>query len=336
MGDAAGELADRLHLLALPKQVLGLLQRLRLLLLPGEIPPDGVDEPFARHRGPGDPAVAAVLAAVTVVEPPERGAFEQELQAVARPVHILGMEKIQQAAADQVGFGPAEARLPRRIDGDDGSVEPGHEDEVGRELPQAVAVQRPFGDLPFQRPGEIAQAHLRPPPLDGRARPVGDVAREGDLLRRPAARLGMVDEEQRDEHPLFEDRQVDQRPDRERAQGRGPGRRARVFRRVLDDHGHAAFQVVDVGAEIAEPQGSGEAGHSGRAPVALYDDRLACRIDGAVAGTARAERPTQDGGGGETHLRRVVEVAQPVPKLDLRQPPDLGLFDVRDVAADGH
>ena len=43
MGDAAGELADRFHLLRLPQLLLGALQRLRGFALTGDIAPDRVD-----------------------------------------------------------------------------------------------------------------------------------------------------------------------------------------------------------------------------------------------------------------------------------------------------
>ena len=68
MGDAAGELADGLHLLALPQLLLGLSQRLRLLLFGSDVAAVGInDVAFGRSR-PGKPAVAALLVAVAVLE----------------------------------------------------------------------------------------------------------------------------------------------------------------------------------------------------------------------------------------------------------------------------
>ncbi|MGT2482204.1 hypothetical protein ACU4GR_32850 [Methylobacterium oryzae CBMB20] len=52
MGDAAGELADRLHLLGLAQRLLGRRQGVGALALGGEIAADGVDDPLARAGPP--------------------------------------------------------------------------------------------------------------------------------------------------------------------------------------------------------------------------------------------------------------------------------------------
>ena len=120
---AAGELADGLQPLALPQGLLGLLQGLRLLPLRLDVTADGIDAAVPGPGGPGDPAIAAVLVAVAVVEAQERLAVLQARNTLHRALEIAGMEEIEEIAPEEFRFGPAEHRLPGRVGGGDRSVE---------------------------------------------------------------------------------------------------------------------------------------------------------------------------------------------------------------------
>ena len=60
MGDAAGELTDRLHFLRLPERVLGVAQGGRGSALGGDVAADSLDQPVGGDSTPFDDAHAAV------------------------------------------------------------------------------------------------------------------------------------------------------------------------------------------------------------------------------------------------------------------------------------
>ena len=77
MRHAAGELAERLHLLAVRGIGFGLAQRLLRLLLGRDVTARDIDQPLVGGHGPGDPAPAAVLVAEAVLHAHRRHALGQ-------------------------------------------------------------------------------------------------------------------------------------------------------------------------------------------------------------------------------------------------------------------
>ena len=72
VGDAAGELADRLHLLGLPKRLLGRRKFDFRRSLGGDVSTGAIDKALFRDADPGNPAVAAILASIAIGETDRR------------------------------------------------------------------------------------------------------------------------------------------------------------------------------------------------------------------------------------------------------------------------
>ncbi len=157
----ARELPHRLHLLRLPEHRLRLGQRLGLLLFNGDIARDGVDQPGFRHRGPGQPAVAAAFVSVAVLEARGGRALGRPARLGQRGRGIVGMDQLHERMADQVVLLPAQQHGPGRVHGDDRAVEARHQHQVGRVPPHAVALGRALGDAGLQRLVQPLQRLLR-------------------------------------------------------------------------------------------------------------------------------------------------------------------------------
>ncbi len=166
--------------------------------------------------------------------------------------------------------------------------------------------------LALQVRRQQAERVLRPPALHRHAGALGDLADQGDLFRRPVAGGGVVEVEQRDQAVLLGQRHVDHCLGADRLERVGMAGGARVGVGVGEHHGLAALQVLDVAAEVAEPQQPGKAADAGRVPVALDADGFRLEVDGAVAGPADLQRPSQDLGRREGQLAGVVQAAEAV------------------------
>ena len=77
--DAAGQLADRFHLLRLAQLLLGAAQRFGGVALGRHVAAERIDQPVLGGRGPGEPAVRSVLVAIAVLEAHGRPALHQLL-----------------------------------------------------------------------------------------------------------------------------------------------------------------------------------------------------------------------------------------------------------------
>ena len=110
MGDAAGKLADRLHLLGVAKGFLGGAESVQRFAFGGDVAADRVDEVLVRDGGPGNPAVGAVLVAVAVLEPQGDQPLVQALGLAAGRAYVFLVDEVQEAGADQLVLGPAEQR----------------------------------------------------------------------------------------------------------------------------------------------------------------------------------------------------------------------------------
>ena len=106
--EAAGELAHSLHLLALAQRLLGLGQCLDLFSLGRDVTTYRVDQPFGGSGGPGDPTVAAISVTIAVVEARMPSALGQLTRTLDRVRHVVGMDEIEQVAAEHFALAPAE------------------------------------------------------------------------------------------------------------------------------------------------------------------------------------------------------------------------------------
>ena len=86
-----------------------------------------------------------------------RGQDVGDLGLRARPT--VGVEQIEDGYSMQIRIAPVEDETPRRIGGEDRTVEACHEHQIGREPPHAFAVAGTFLDALFQ--SEIALRELR-------------------------------------------------------------------------------------------------------------------------------------------------------------------------------
>ena len=93
VGHPAGELADRLQLLGLAQRVLGVVQRLGLEPVAGDVPAADIELVALRHRHPGHPAIAAVLVALPVLEAQDRLGGLQLHQRLFRRRMVVGVEQ---------------------------------------------------------------------------------------------------------------------------------------------------------------------------------------------------------------------------------------------------
>ncbi len=150
MGDAAGELAHRLHLLRLAQGVLGARQLFLGRDLLGDVPPCAIDHPLFGNAHPGDPSVTAVLAAESVREADGGLAPLGQLESGAGGFHVVGVQQLPDGVAGDFRLRPAEHHLPGRVGADE--IAFGIEDaqQVGRQLPDQAPVARSLDDLLFE------------------------------------------------------------------------------------------------------------------------------------------------------------------------------------------
>jgi hypothetical protein len=141
---------------------------------------------------------------------------------------------------------------------------------------------------------------------------LADLQDELQLLAVPLAGPRVVDEEDRDQLALLEDRHVDERACRARLEGRGRLPGAVVLAHVADGDELVALEAVDEGSVVAQPRHARQAFDARRAPVALDVQGLGHRVDGPVAHPADAERLAQDLGRRVAHFLRAAGDAEAV------------------------
>ena len=140
----ARELPDRLHLLRLPQRLLGLPQRLGLLLLGGDVAPVRVHQVTLDRGAPRDPSRLAVPAAEAVLEIRQVGARRRGIQALLRHLGVRRPHEIPEAVADRLLRPMAKDRGPGRIDGAEHPIGTDHDQQIARVPPHPVAFGRPL------------------------------------------------------------------------------------------------------------------------------------------------------------------------------------------------
>ena len=179
MSEAAGQLADRLHLLRLAKFLFGVSQGLGAGLLLGHIAPVGVDDAILGEGVPGDPSNTAVLLKVAVLETAEILPCERRRPGLVAPREIVGMQQGAIAASDDILGFIAKQSGPGRADGPEITIRPDDDQQVARVVPDTVALPRALGYPLFEGRG-----HLPQPGFDGLER--GDVVDRPDQSISPA------------------------------------------------------------------------------------------------------------------------------------------------------
>ena len=157
MGDAAGQLADRLHLLGLQQRFLGGLQPFGGGLLRGDVAGDGIDVIAVGDAGPGQPAVGAVLVAEAAFESDGGLAGAELVDLRARQAAIVGMLQPFRGAVQQLGLAPAQRARPCRIDRAPDAVAIRHQQQILRHVPDPVALAGLFLDALRQRGVELGE-----------------------------------------------------------------------------------------------------------------------------------------------------------------------------------
>ena len=191
VSDAAGELADRLHLLRLAQLVLGAPQRLGGLLLGGDVPADQVDQPVLRRHGPGDPAPGAVLVAEAVLHADGRNALGEPRAPAIGMWRVVGMAQLAHMHRADLVLAPAEHRGPRRVHAEEIAVEIRDAEQVLGDAPDAVALARLLRNLGFQSVVELDQRLFAGTQRDFRAHALGRLHHGGQHAADAAGR-GLV------------------------------------------------------------------------------------------------------------------------------------------------
>ena len=150
VGDAAGELADRFHLLRL-------LQALIECLRVGDVTPDSGDDAFARHCRPHDPAMGAVAMAHAVLEADGIRCQAQRCHDRFGGGPIVGMDQLKQVAVEEFALLPTEHGGPGGVEGEAGRIQPHHHHQVARQSPDAVPLAGALGHPRLQRQVDLAQ-----------------------------------------------------------------------------------------------------------------------------------------------------------------------------------
>ena len=165
MRHAAGQLADRFQLLRLQQGLLAAQQGQARLFLVGHVAPDGMDQLLGRHGGPGDAAVFAVAAPVAVFHAQGGGAAGQPARSCKVAARSSGCTRLMKSMPTVSLSRALKDAGPGRIDGNDHAAQIGHQHDIGRQAPHAVALGRTLQHAVFQR-GVMAGQLFQPAPFD--------------------------------------------------------------------------------------------------------------------------------------------------------------------------
>ncbi len=116
MRDAAGQLADRLHLLRLAQALFGPVERLGLQAFGGDIATVGIDERALGRRPPRNPPHRAVGMGVAIDIVAEVAARFGLIKRLLGTRQIVGPDEFAEVTTNGIGRVIAEHRLPRWID----------------------------------------------------------------------------------------------------------------------------------------------------------------------------------------------------------------------------
>ena len=261
--DAAGQLAHRLHLLALAQRLLGLAQRFVLALPLGHVAARGIDEIAVDRGQPGEPADRTIGGDEAVLE--HRYLARPARDRRFRQRGVVGMQEVEIASAHHL-LGPmAEDRGPGRIDRAEHTLEIEDDEQVARHRPDAIELGGPLGDAALQRPVGGSDRGQQPGILD-RDRGLGGKTNDQRLVPRGKDAGPRMPEQEAAQYPALprHDR------DREVAGDIGMARRHPLERRVAAI-ARIAGDIVGPDDDVAEDRPQ----YVGRARTAEADEILA-------------------------------------------------------------
>ncbi len=178
MGDAAGQLAHRLHLLRLPESFLGPVKLLRRQDVRGDVAADGVEDAVAEggvgHGGPGEGHRLAVGFQQPHLELVRRLSGHQPRHHLAGQRQVFRMDDVGERPREKLGLGPVQGLGPGRVDRFQIAVEAGDPDQVLAELEDPLPLGL-GGDLLLHPVGDLDRGDQHPAYARGR-RGIGDGA----------------------------------------------------------------------------------------------------------------------------------------------------------------
>ncbi|MEH3087660.1 MAG: hypothetical protein PGN26_14260 [Xylophilus ampelinus] len=324
VGDAAGQLPDRLQLLRLAQGFLHV-REFRLL----RDPPGHVDAVL----GDADD-VAPVAAQGVVADLPDRDRDVRMAERLDDREGLAGQRPREEAAdrrgllrQEQVGehvaglhpvaVDPEELVLERPVEGQhpEVTVERAHRLDVRlHDLAEELQLRGPFLDPLFEPGIECAQPLFGAAAFDGRAGVAGHGAHEIHFGGRPCARRGVDRVEERDQAAVFHDRLVDQCPDPVAFEDCAGGSGARVGAEVVDGEGRALRHAGDRPVQGGVPRRPGPAVRA--VPGRIPRKRRAVPGHGDVARAVHPERAAHDVRRRARQFGGIAFVAEAVEQLE--------------------
>ena len=150
MGDAAGELTDGVHLLQMRGLALRSFQRRGRFLLHRDVAAGDIDQAVILGQGPLQPAPRTVFVAKAIFHAYGLHAPRQLRAAGDGVLRVVGMAQIVYMHGLDLVLGPAEQSGPGRVQADEIALEIGDREQIFRDVPDAVALQRAPFDLELQ------------------------------------------------------------------------------------------------------------------------------------------------------------------------------------------
>ncbi len=160
VGDAAGQLPDRLHLLRLAQRIFGVLQGLGLQLFGGDVAAVGIDGVAFGRAAPRNPARRAVSVHVTVFKARNVAAHLGAVEIGLGLALVVMPQEVGEMAADGFGRVATKYGRPSRADRLKDPIEADDNLHVQCLAPYPVDIGGTFGDLMLQGFVQVAQGLL--------------------------------------------------------------------------------------------------------------------------------------------------------------------------------
>src|ERR1700761_5353556 len=145
MRDAAGQLADGIHLLQLPQLFFRSPMGICRFLIGGDVPADDIDQSLLGGQRPVDPPIRSVLVAKAVFHAHGAGALGETSPSLMANRRVIRMAQYVDMQRPDFLFAPAERLRPGRVYGWEVALEIANTQQVFRNIPDPVALARPLG-----------------------------------------------------------------------------------------------------------------------------------------------------------------------------------------------
>ena len=161
VGYAAGELADRLHFLQVSGAPLRLLERGGGFPLGGDMAAHHIEQAVIFRQRPLQPAPTAVLVAEAIFQAHGRSTPGEPRAPCFRVRRVVRMAQFVHVHGPDFIAAPAEQPRPCRIDADEIAVEISDREQIFRDVPNPVALERAPFDFGAQAVRSSCAALLR-------------------------------------------------------------------------------------------------------------------------------------------------------------------------------